>query len=440
MGWRKTYRGFRDDFRHMAYAPIGAIEPEVNQVLKFLGSKRRLNEQNLYQFLDDQESNIRRSIRQPFRKKQKISEPQKKRKVDPDMPAPVRGFQNFDSGHACVEVKSVNLKGYGRPAWKGDPQMLKDPEMFEDYQQQLLISNRNSERTQPIGPEFVTLATDAAGSLSRTSFQPPRTTNFNSIGQLETYRSELGSTVPEYSTSNVTELVSFPRDAKAIYILDNQRLDMRFKNLTANTSTGSGASLSVSPVYCDLKFFQAKRDIYLQEPSALKDQFATWINGGFSMAYDGDQKLGGTPDHPPGKYWKENTFLKDNFNIIQSRKFVLNAGQEACLAVYLNTKQCLSTKYQLKNTLVGTGPNLYNAVFIKKGEIRMVIKTHGGLTLTTGNVACIEETQLACYMHRRFNAYRLQYDNNIMRRNANLTVTAGAAITNDLDVAHLDNL
>lgn len=450
-GWQPGMRRFtwRDVVSMAAQAPLGAPQAFLDLYELMIGSRWdalagasavgyeyfRSKRSRDEKFEGPQSKKIR-APDQPDQKDQVTEEPQT------EMSKYVDGYSTYPSGGAVVQIKPINLKRFGRKPLRCAKELLEFDNYFEEYQSDQLVSVKDRQTFSTLFPEDVIRTTDGGGTVSKVAWNSTQIACFNSISQIEQFIAQTGFpyTNPFYDAASING-VTDPKSAGAKIVLDNQKLQLILKNVTSN-AIGATGLVSHTPCFVSLYVVQAKENIFKYDPTAADNGLLPYISSGFKKEFSTDETLPLSLSQKLGVSWKHNQFMQDKFKVVASRKFIINSGQEAHLDIFLNTKQCLSTNYQLLSQLadVNGGVSDYNPLFIKKGEMRVMIDFHGGLAQTTGNIPVIEEVQLNVYGIKKYTMYRFNDNNSILERNNVKNVTPGVDYINEPDVAHLDGL
>lgn len=433
----------------MAYAPIGAVEPEINQALELFGSKRRLNEQNFYQFLDDRERQLRQSLKlSAIHKQRKLSDPKKKRPREPDQPRPddpkepdykrpksmPGGYKSYDATQQCVQIEPINLRRAGKKPFSIRGVELENKYQFEEYYSTVRSTVRNSRSFTTLFDGQTRLLDDSLGVASHCQYNNSATdpTHFNSAEQIVRYFLSNGYVLPTYSATVANDLCTDPKDSNMYFVLDNQKLKLQIKNISEDST----------PVYLSLYMVQATKDIRILDAtvaSVYANNIDLQIANGFNRAYTSNQVLGNTTAHAVGVSWKSNQFCKDKLKVIATRKICLAHGQVAHLDVFLNTKQCLSSKFLQKANLGGivAGELQYNPIVCKKGEMFMLYDQVGCIAPINSFAGMAPEpTRIGIHAIKTYHVSKFNNQNGEVTRSneRNLTVSTVDA---DVDITHV---
>lgn len=352
---------------------------------------------------------------------------------EPD-PMKVNGFQSYPSTSCCVNIPAINLRRFGRRAWKGDNKLLENPNHYVEYKSGIPTSDVDKKTMRSCFSESVGLKKDPGAVIDSVISYGAAGVDFgefNSVNQIHRYFEERALLEPTYAS---TSGINNPGSANTTVILDNQLLKLVFKNNTANPF-GVEGKVSYTPIYLSVYVVQYKKDCHMQLPTvAANDHVAAYLAAGFRARYETDERLAKSGSQDLLASFKENVWCQEYLKVCAVRRVCLSPGQEAHLDIFLNVKQCLSSKFKLNASAIdGTR---YNPVIKKKGQIGVFIEFHGGFEQhggTTGFTA--ESTKLGIHGSRQWDAYQLAQDSNEWERNNDYNISVGSLV-GGVDIAH----
>lgn len=307
---------------------------------------------------------------------------------------------------------------------------MENPNKIVDYRSLIPASSTDRKVLRSLFDETVTVVADGTGVNSVLSHGTINIGGFNSIAQCNRMFTLLGNTEPTYEGGGTPHGVANAADGNGLVVLDNQRLDLVFKNITKNPIPGTTPqAYSTCPVYISIYVVRYKKDVYMQlaTTGAAVDQITKWVGYGFGARYPDDgEEYGNTNTHDYCCSFKENVWCQEHCKVVEIRRFCIAPGQEALLSIFLNIKQCLSYKYKLN--AIG-GSTAYNPVIKKKGEFDIFLEMHGGWDQHGGSTGItMEAAQVGLYGAKSFVAYNYTPDDNVWQRRNATNITVGSLV------------